>query len=490
MDSHVLVVVRPETVLPTPPRRLRRVLTSPCTWLVAVALTVYEIFAYHQYTQLQDAAMDLGIFYQTVAGWAFHGNPYVPIKGFSQLGDHFSPVFALLAPLLWLHNSPVMLVFAQPVLLCASAVPVYLAVRRMWNTWFATALTAAYLFSSGMQHSIAFPVHEVMFSAVLIAWALERALAGRWTAASVLMGLTCLVKEDMDLMIVAFGVYALLNRRWRQGAALIVGGLAAYELTIHVLIPAFGPGYTYTGAYATTLHATTSYGMLAALLFHPRHTAHLLFAGRVKSALWRHLLEPVGFACVASPIALLALPNLVSRLVSSNNNQWSWDYHYDMPLMPVLFLAAADGLARLVRLARRLPFRVPRRLDLIAAGVLATVALSVTAFQSVRELPLGQWLRTSAYDAEPGWLADVRNAVAVVPAGVDVQVSDSVGTAFVARDTVTLTDDNYGRGDWAVVDTAHPFPDAAHVDAYLATIRREGFRETARFGPVLVLHRG
>src|SRR5262249_31313127 len=165
MDTHVLVVARPETVLPTPPRRLRRVLTSPRTWLGAVALIGYEIFAYHQYTQLQDAAMDLGIFYQTVAGWAFHGNPYVPIKGFSQLGDHFSPAFALLAPLLWLHNSPVMLVFAQPVLLCASAVPVYLAVRRMWNTWFATALTAAYLLSSGMQHSIAFPVHEVMFSA-------------------------------------------------------------------------------------------------------------------------------------------------------------------------------------------------------------------------------------------------------------------------------------------------------------------------------------
>src|SRR5262249_44804746 len=160
--------------------------------------------------------------------------------------------FALLAPLLWLHNSPVMLVFAQPVLLCASAVPVYLAVRRMWNTWFATALTAAYLLSSGMQHSIAFPVHEVMFSAVLIAWALERALAGRWTAASVLMALTCLVKEDMDLMIVAFGVYALLNRKWRHGAALIAGGLVAYELTIRVLIPAFGPGYTYAGAYLPT----------------------------------------------------------------------------------------------------------------------------------------------------------------------------------------------------------------------------------------------
>jgi hypothetical protein len=328
-----------------------------------------------------------------------------------------------------------------------------------------------------------------MFSAVLIAWALERALAGRWTAASVLMGLNCLVKEDMDVMIVVFGVYALLNRRWRHGAALVGGGLAAYLLTIHVLIPLLGPGYTYTDDYLTTLHSSSSLGILAALLFHPRHTAHLLFGNPVKAALWRHLLEPVGFTCLASPLTLLALPNLVSRLTSGSSNQWSWNYHYDMPLMPIIVIGAADGVARLVRGLRRLPVAVPRRVDLAAAGALAAVALAVTSFQSFKELPLGQWLRSGAYTADPAWLADVRQAVGAVPAGVGVQASDSLAVAFVARDTVTLASSATGRGDWAVVDTAHAAISQDGLNAYLTTIQRLHFVEVDHFGPVLVFHR-
>lgn len=83
----------------------------------------------------------------------------------------------MLAPLLWIHNSPYTLVVAQVVLLSLSGIPVYVAVRRRFGTWRAVGVTAAYLASSGIQHAIAFPVHEVMFATPISAWALERMLA-------------------------------------------------------------------------------------------------------------------------------------------------------------------------------------------------------------------------------------------------------------------------------------------------------------------------
>ncbi|TDC83497.1 DUF2079 domain-containing protein [Micromonospora sp. KC606] len=132
-------------------------------------------------------ACDLGIFHQAVQGWAFDGWPHVPIKGFAQLGDHFSPVFALLAPILWVYDSPIVLVYAQVLLICLSGVPVYHLFRRRYGVRVASGMLVAYLGSHAVPNTIRFPVHEVMFGAVFLAWGLERMLAGRWTQASVLI---------------------------------------------------------------------------------------------------------------------------------------------------------------------------------------------------------------------------------------------------------------------------------------------------------------
>jgi Predicted membrane protein (DUF2079) len=99
---------------------VRRAVLSPLTYLLGAATTIYLAFAYNQYKQLQVGACDLGIFYQAVHGWAYNANPYVPIKGFDHLGDHFAPIFLLLSPALWIHNSPFTLVVAQVLLLVSS----------------------------------------------------------------------------------------------------------------------------------------------------------------------------------------------------------------------------------------------------------------------------------------------------------------------------------------------------------------------------------
>ncbi|MBR7833763.1 DUF2079 domain-containing protein [Actinospica durhamensis] len=316
------------------------------------AILGYGVFATVEYERLGGlvGALDLGIFYEAVCGWAFHADPYVAIKGSSQLGDHFTPAWVLLAPLLRIRDSPYMLVLAQFVLLPLSGIPVYVAVRRMVGRWPATGVTAAYLASSGLQHAIAFPVHEVMFATPLIAWALERILAGRWTWATVLMCSLCLVKEDLNLMTAAFAVVALCHRRWRRAAFLAVWGLAAYLITVKLVIPEFCPaGYTYLDQYASTLQATNSVQDLMHIVEHPLRVLHLLYDNQTKRALWHLLIVPVLGLCFASPLLLLAAPNLLSRLLSSDPNVWTSHYHYDAPLMPIIFIAAVDGLMRICR---------------------------------------------------------------------------------------------------------------------------------------------
>ena len=58
------------------------------------------------------------------------------------------------------------------------------------------------------------------------------------------------------------------------------------------------------------------------------------------------LLLPTAFAAVGSPVALIALPSLALRFISANTAYWGTSFHYNATVMPILFIAAAEAIAR------------------------------------------------------------------------------------------------------------------------------------------------
>jgi uncharacterized membrane protein len=483
-------------------RALRRAALSPCTWIVFAAFLIYWIFAYNQYMQQRAGACDLGIFYQATAGWAFHLYPYVAIKGYPQIGDHFSPIFILLSPAIWIHNSPATLVFAQVVLLCLSGIPVYVAIRRVWGVPAASLLLIAYMFSIGMQGSINFPVHEVMFSAPLIAWGIERALVGRWTWACVLIGATAFVKEDMGLLIVMFAVWLAVNRKWRHAGIMALWGAVMFVVAVNVIIPHFNPnGFTYANDYASTLHANTFTGEIKAVLLHPVNTLHLVFGGEIKAQLWTHVLLPVAFMCLASPISLMALPSLVTTTLSGRggHTEWSWNLYYEMPLMPILFIGAMDGTNRIIGWIRAVAkWNEAKGLDWLGhrlvpatAGVLVGLFAVYITWGVTKTESLGIWMNDPAsYTAQNNQIQNVTEALAYIPSGVDVRATDDLVVPLAARDTATLVGSNVEKGSWAAIDMANPGCPISEqfIPGYLKTLRQQGFQIVDQQGPIVILH--
>ena len=91
----------------------------------AAAAAAYLTYGLVQYATFRVGTFDLVIFDQAVRSYAHFHPGIAPVKGvqdgfgpaFSVLGDHWSPVIALLAPLYWLHDGPQDLIVAQGVLL-------------------------------------------------------------------------------------------------------------------------------------------------------------------------------------------------------------------------------------------------------------------------------------------------------------------------------------------------------------------------------------
>jgi uncharacterized membrane protein len=336
--------------------------------LVLLAAALYSTFELFRFYQFNSATYDLAIFDQAISSYA-HFQPGISmVKGlhngfgphFSVLGDHFSPIIAVLAPLYWIHNAPQDLLVAQSVLFALAIPPLWIFTRRALGggprgTIAAYLVSVAYMLSWPIAAAAAFDFHEVAFVPVLSAVALERLQAGRTRTALLALGGLLLVKEDMGLMVAGFGVVLLvsrqcLNRQRLLGIGLIVAGLAATVLSVYVLIPAMGGRADYYFAYGAFGHNVPQ--ALLHMAEHPLRALQELVTPRTKLDTMIWLFGAFAFLPLLSPITIAMVPLLLERMLSStSSNWWGVQFQYNAFLVVILLLGAVDGGVRLGRWA-------------------------------------------------------------------------------------------------------------------------------------------
>ncbi|MFE9039544.1 DUF2079 domain-containing protein [Streptomyces sp. NPDC007818] len=441
--------------------------------LIAVALTgLYFLYSWVQYDHFRTPSWDLGIFGQSVRSYAELRVPVADIKGpgFPILGDHFSPVTALLAPLYWLWPSPVSLLFAQAALFAGSAVIVGRTTQQILGSRAAgIALTVAYGLSWGLQEAVKSDFHEIAFAVPLLALVCRALLLGRWTAAAAWAAPLVLVKEDMGLTVAMVGVVLALKGQRKLGAALAGFGAAFFALTVLVLIPAASKlgQYDYWAKIEKTgAGADTSLGQVIG--------SALTSGERWEMVLY--LLAITGFLALRSPLVLLVLPTLGWRFVSQDANHWGMHWHYSAVLMPVVFLALVDG----VRAVRTSP-----RPWLAAYGKVAVAAATAVALVLAANLPLRDLLKSETYAADAR-AEQARAAVAAVPAGASVEADVPLLAHLTADHTVYWVGTSKGATpDYLALDlrgwsgqTSDPAATAAQLHpeaAYEIVHRSDGF---------------
>ncbi|MBC9727341.1 DUF2079 domain-containing protein [Streptomyces sp. TRM68367] len=377
-------------------------------WLLAVVLFVaYAIVSVGRYRHMASRSWDLGIFEQVIRAYAHFQTPVADLKGpgFNILGDHFSPVTALLAPLYRVFPSPVTLLLAQAALFALSAVPVTRAAARLLGRHRGLALGIAYGLSWGLQRAVDFDFHEICFALPLIAFALEAILAERWRAALLWALPLVLVKEDLGATAAAIAaVVAWRTRHTRRSSqrtfwyalGVAVFGVLATAITLTVVIPAFNS----TGAYDYWNKVSGTGGGP--------------FDGidtKLRTLAWL-LIPTTGLLALRSPLLLVAVPTLGWRFVSSDPHYWGTDWHYSAVLMPVVMLALADALARTSNSQR--PWLRSYTVHLPAAVLAAALALTTS-------LPLAQLAESSDIYRKPAPVKAVEGLLARIPDGATVE---------------------------------------------------------------------
>ena len=414
-------------------------------WLIALAVfAAYTTISLSRYARLAPGSWDLGIFTEYVRQLAHLHAPVVNIHGagFNLLGDHFQPIVGLIAPIFLLVPSAATLLVVQALLTAVSVVPVSRAAASRLGTGAGRMIGAAYGLSWGLQQMIYFDFHEIAFAVPLLACSLSALLRGKVRAAAVWALPLVFVKEDQGFTVAAIGVLIAVmslaragegsptqRAAFRWGALLTVWGLAWSFLAITVIIPHFNALHQYPywadgGVLSPGGHHPSAPSVLAQL----GHSC----VPKLRTTLL--ILLPVAFLALGSPIALVAVPGLALRFVSTNSAYWGAGYHYNATVMPVVFIAAIGTLAR-IRAHRAHTGRGPRRFPwpepaaARAVPALMLVIAGVTAWP----FPLSGLWQAQTYQIS----AHVQGedaALARVPAGTTVEATLTMLAPLAARD--------------------------------------------------------
>ncbi|HZE33652.1 MAG TPA: DUF2079 domain-containing protein, partial [Actinoallomurus sp.] len=153
-----------ETTEPAAPAGIARRDLITVGVLTVAAAALYAVYSLTRFWTFHTTTYDLVIFDQAVRSYSHLHLPTAIVKGvhngfgphFNVLGDHFSPILALLAPLYWIHDGPQTLLIAQSALLALAIVPLWSYTRRRLGVGAAYCVSCVYALAWPVAETLAF----------------------------------------------------------------------------------------------------------------------------------------------------------------------------------------------------------------------------------------------------------------------------------------------------------------------------------------------
>jgi uncharacterized membrane protein len=446
--------------------------------LVSIVGSAYSALSILRHRHFSSSAFDLGIFDQVIWLYSRFEAPYTTIRANrldeNILGDHFHPILILLAPIYWLTDRVEALLVAQAFLFAIAIFPIFFFTRKRLGSPAAYMFSISYAIFWGVQRAIEFDFHEIAFAVPLIAWSIYFIDEKRWRAYYICIALLFLTKENLPLLVIFFGIYLITLKEFRRGALTSLAGALWFVTVMQLFIPYFGGPGNYH--YWTYIDLGPDFpGAIRTAVRNPLLIVRELFLPAEK--LHTYLLIFAPFLCLAfvSPLFILTIPLLAERFLSAQPIYWSTSYHYTAAISPIVAMASADGLARIVRLIKN------KRLGPSAAIVCSALVLTVNTLM-LPKLPLWQLTSPSYWRLSQSDLTG-REALSVIPPLASVAAQGTIlphlshrkYIYFMPYNLVSLPDADYIIACKHL--GLHPYPSSMELEAYLASQQAKGYRK-------------
>lgn len=188
---------------------------------------------------------DLGIydnqFWQALHGHPFRSTPVLREGNWSVLKSHAEFAMYALLPIYALRPRAETLLWLQSFVLGLGAIPIYRFAARRLSRAMACVLALAYLAYAPLHGANSYDFHFQPIAAVCVLWAIDLFDTRRWIAFALMFVLALLCREDISLMLFAFGAFMIASGEQPRAGALVAAiALAYFGLVKFVVMPHFG----------------------------------------------------------------------------------------------------------------------------------------------------------------------------------------------------------------------------------------------------------
>jgi uncharacterized membrane protein len=319
--------------------------------LIAAYVGVFAVICVRKYLMFVYDDWDLAYYNQLMRG-LMHGRPYISLCDVYFLGNHVELILALILPIYALFQSPATLLVIQTFMLGLAAVPLFLIVRRQLNDRWGIIFVVIYLLYPAVGYTNLNEFHPESFIPFLQFFLLYYFLGSDFRRFALFMFLCLFAKENMALIIMMLGFYALLMRREKRWILLpVLSGIIWFLLYLKILSPVLSNGnVNYYDFYAPL---GSNFGELVVnILLHPVQVIKTILVPE-KLKYLAELFGPLSFLSFLSPGMLsITLPNFLQHLLSSRYSETCLFYYYPSEIMAVIFVSAVLGLRLLLQFTR------------------------------------------------------------------------------------------------------------------------------------------
>ena len=310
--------------------------------LVLVLGAVYTGVNLYRLAHFYPLEFDLAIFSQGLHKLTRFETPFVTVRGMNLFGDHATwvhlplvPLASALGPTLGI---PRLLVLVQSAALGLSGLFLHRIARQRLGAPGARVVLAAYLVYPALQYTWLEYYEPVNLALPCLFAAYAAIREGRDRPALLWCLLALGTMENLAATVIALGLWAILRGQRVLGRRLVIGSLAYVAFLLGVVFPWLHPG-GYVYVHRLWGEGGTLPGALAGFLVRlasPENGRYLLA-----------LFVPAGLLPLLAPGTLLLAAQLPLNLIAAWPYAHEIRYHYVAPVIPFVWLAVVETLARL-----------------------------------------------------------------------------------------------------------------------------------------------
>ena len=372
--------------------------------ICSVYMFFAQLFKYrslHFYVDFTHWAQLLHSIATTGKPWCLNQELYVP-GTLNYLSVHFVPLVYIFAIPFKVWPYAETIIVLNFLLMMSAAIPLYkLAIDHNQNKRFALFSVVLFLWYPTFQYIVLYEFEMLRFSIPIILWMLYFWRKKNATGYYFCVLLAVLVREEVGLTIMMFGIYLILaEKQRRKGLITALIGLGAFVAITQIIMPALrgSGGYHHIAMYSFRDFGTSMGEIIINIIKNPLFVMKTILQPTKLANLFMLFLPLLFIPFLAPAILIAILANFGVGLLSTSITHISFMLYYLSPSIPFIFYAFIIGWSKLLDLLRTTPIRGDHTrqadtLDSAAMSAALSAILIVNIFFGPSPVSLQFWFK-------------------------------------------------------------------------------------------------